>query len=267
MLQILLSVYSKFLYFEHCHKVLHCGLVKLNLSKYLPKTYNFTSSWPPTILFHKHKFQNYPELWNLLFPQYISILKCFLQSKLNTAMSESLMLGKTFWYNIAHKCKPTSSRAELRKQQCISSCEEKLAALDLLRDGISTSHVATSYNAFQTFLDLASASLKPPNSPPLATCIYPPTIRLSLHPIVLLHHSFMCYPAWEIFSLPQVTPPHTYILPLKLSSDITFSNKLPLTFWAKRINHFSILPLCPEPLINMWIPLCYKDSFTSSPFL
>lgn len=143
--------------------------------------------------------------------------------------------------------------------------------MDLLRDDISTSHAATSYNAFQTFLDLAHASLKPHQLTTSCSYLYSNTTQLPIitptYYSVLWYHSFMCYSAWEVF-LPQITSPRIHILPQKLSSDITSSNKLPLTFSPKRINHFFISSLCPEPtFINIWIPLCYKYLLTSSPLL
>uniref|UniRef100_A0A8C0HD69 HTH psq-type domain-containing protein n=1 Tax=Chelonoidis abingdonii TaxID=106734 RepID=A0A8C0HD69_CHEAB len=41
---------------------------------------------------------------------------------------------------------PTSSGAQLKKQQCVPTLEEKLAVLDLLRDGMSIANVARKYS-------------------------------------------------------------------------------------------------------------------------
>ncbi|CAM4700630.1 unnamed protein product [Lepidochelys kempii] len=51
-----------------------------------------------------------------------------------------------FSYNMAPKCKPTtSSGAQLKKQRSVPTLEEKLAVLDLLRDGMLVSKVARKY--------------------------------------------------------------------------------------------------------------------------
>ncbi|CAM5161808.1 unnamed protein product [Natator depressus] len=51
-----------------------------------------------------------------------------------------------FSYNMAPKCKPTSSSgAQLKKQRSVLTLEEKLAVLDLLRDGMSVSNMVRKY--------------------------------------------------------------------------------------------------------------------------
>lgn len=78
------------------------------------------------------------------------------------------------------------------------------------------------------------------------------------------YHSFMLFYLRSLF-LSQFTWPSIHILPSKPSSDIISSNKLPLTFSAKRNNHF--FTLCALNLL----PLIYRfhhimnDLFISSP--
>lgn len=98
---------------------------------------------------------------------------------------------------------------------------------------------------------------------PLSPWIFKPTIQLPI--ITPTYYSVLWYHSFYVI-LPEKSSPYpnlpnqAFIFFSKTQFRLTSSNKLPLTFSAKRINHSSLLPPGSEPTsINMWILPYYKS--------